>query len=149
MRLPIQVAIYCVRPGADGWQYLMLHRLLKRLTFWQGVTGGVESGEKIHETAQRELTEETGFTVTPESIGFTYTFPVDEFFENMYETPPDEITQHVFVARVAHNAEPVLDPVEHDDYQWCDFDTALAMLYWWDDKESIRRVSSYLAHTES
>ncbi len=146
MRLPIQVAVYVVRPAGDAVrEYLLLHRVLERLSFWQGVTGGVESGEAIEQTAARELTEETGFTPDDlQPIGFTYTFPADEFFENMYETMPDEITQHVFVARVAAGSEPTLDQVEHDQYSWLDFDAALDRLYWWDDKESLKRVEAFL-----
>ena len=62
----------------------------------------------------------------------------------MYEVPVATITQHVFVARVASDAIPSIDPVEHDEYRWCGFDEALGLLYWWDDKESIRRVAAYL-----
>lgn len=146
MRLPIQVAVYVVRPTGDGgWEYLLLHRVLKRLSFWQPVTGGVESGEAIEQTAARELTEETGFAPDNLSaIGYTYTFPADEFFEDMYETKPDEITQHVFVAVAPIGSEPTLDPAEHDEYRWCSYDEALELLHWWDDKESIRRVAEFL-----
>lgn len=145
MRLPIQIAVYVVRPYGDTYQYLMLHRVLKRLSFWQGVTGGVESGETIEQTAARELAEETGLPAdTLRPIGYTYTFPVDEFFKDMYDQPVETITQHVFVATVPSGSEPALDPKEHDDYRWCVFGEALALLYWWDDKESIKRVEAFL-----
>ncbi|MCB2230012.1 NUDIX domain-containing protein [bacterium] len=145
MRLPIQIAIYIIRPHGDSHQYLMLHRVLTRLSFWQGVTGGVESGETIEQTAARELTEETGFAPDDlRPIGYTYTFPADEFFKDIYDEPVDEITQHVFVARVPADSEPTIDPIEHDEYRWCSFHEALALLYWWDDKESIKRVEEVL-----
>jgi 8-oxo-dGTP pyrophosphatase MutT (NUDIX family) len=147
MRLPIQVAIYIVRPiDNGGHEYLMLHRVLPRLSFWQPVTGGVESGESVEQTARRELTEETGFPPDDlQSIGFTYSFPPDEFFKDVYETPPDEIVVHVFVASVSSGVDPRLDPVEHDEYRWCSYCDALALLHWWDDKESIKRVEAFLA----
>ena len=146
MRLPIQVSIFVVRlTSSGGHEYLMLHRVLKRLSFWQPVTGGVESGESIEQTARRELTEETGFpTDGLKSIDCNYTFPPDEFFKEVYETPPDEITVHVFVARVSADREPKIDPVEHDAYRWCSLDEALELLYWWDDREAIRRVEAAL-----
>jgi 8-oxo-dGTP pyrophosphatase MutT (NUDIX family) len=147
MRLPIQVAIYVVRPTPDGGRkYLLLHRVLPRLSFWQPVTGGVESGETIEQAARRELTEETDFlTDDLRPIGFTYSFPPDEFFKDVYESEPDEIVVHVFVAPVKPDAEPKLDPVEHDAYRWCSYDDALNLLYWWDDKESIRQVDAFMA----
>ncbi len=146
MRLPIQVSIFIIRPTpGSGHEYLMLHRVLKRLSFWQPVTGGVESGETIEQAAQRELTEETGFAsdnLIP--IGFSYAFPPDEFFKAIYAEPPDEIVVHVFVTRMAVGAEPKIDPIEHDAYRWCSLDEALELLYWWDDKEAIKRVEAEL-----
>jgi 8-oxo-dGTP pyrophosphatase MutT (NUDIX family) len=146
MRLPIQVSIFVIRPSPDGGhEYLMLHRVLPRLAFWQPVTGGVESGETIEQTAERELVEETGFA--PDNlrpIGLTYSFPPDQHFKEIYETPPDEIVVHVFVARVAAGAEPTIDPVEHDDYRWCPRLEALELLYWWDDKEALGRVEAFV-----
>jgi len=149
MRLPIQVSIFIVRNDSQGKrEYLLLHRVLPRLSFWQPVTGGVESGETIEQTARRELTEETGFA--PDNlhpIGFTYSFPPDEFFKDVYDTPPDEIVVHVFVARVPSGSDPRIDPVEHDDYRWCSYADALALLHWWDDREALERVESFLANT--
>jgi 8-oxo-dGTP pyrophosphatase MutT (NUDIX family) len=147
MRLPIQVSIFIVRPDSQGKrEYLLLHRVLPRLAFWQPVTGGVESGETIEDAARREFTEETVFVPDNfRTIGLTYSFPPDEFFKYVYETPPDEIVVHVFVARVSPDSEPRLDPVEHDQYRWCTFDDALALLHWWDDKEAIKRVEMFLA----
>jgi len=145
MRLPIQVSIFIVRPAPEhGHEYLMLHRVLPRLTFWQPVTGGVESGETIEQTAARELAEETGFTPSNlRSIGFSYTFPPDEHFKEIYETTPDEIVVHIFVARVDAGAEPVIDPVEHDSYRWCSRDAAHELLHWWDDREALAKVEDW------
>ncbi|MBD3402599.1 NUDIX domain-containing protein [candidate division GN15 bacterium] len=145
MRLPIQVGVFVVRPHGNSHQYLLLHRVLKRMSFWQPVTGGVELGEAVIDTARRELTEETGFdSTTVESTGFCYTFPVDQFFQSIYERPVHTITQHIFVAHVPDGAEPTLDPIEHDHYCWCSLDQALEKLYWWDDKEAIKRVEAFL-----
>ena len=149
MRLPIQVSVFVIRPRTDGeHEYLLLHRVLPRISFWQPVTGGVESNETFVQTASRELTEETGFPpdhIRP--IGFTYSFPPDEFFKAVYDTPPDEIVVHVFVALVGPRSEPKLDPVEHDQYRWCSYDQALDLLYWWDDKEALKRVKAFLQAT--
>lgn len=150
MRLPIQISIFIVRPTGDGGrEYLMLHRVLPRLSFWQPVTGGVESGETIEQTAARELTEETGFAPDDlRAIDHTYTFPPDDFFKDVYETEPDEIRVHVFVCRVVAGSVPTLDPAEHDQHCWLGFDAALDRLYWWDDKDSLGRVAAYLDGAE-
>ena len=148
MRLPIQVSIFTVRPtSSSGHEYLLLHRVLPRIAFWQPVTGGVESGETIDKAARRELVEETGFSPHDLSqISFTYSFTPDEFFKEIYESPPDRIVVHVFVARVPAGSEPRIDPVEHDEYHWCSFDDALELLYWWDDREAIQKVEAFLRY---
>jgi 8-oxo-dGTP pyrophosphatase MutT (NUDIX family) len=150
MRLPIQVSIFIVRMKPDGdCEYLLLHRVLPRLAFWQPVTGGVESGETIEQAARRELIEETGFSPDDlRPIGFTYAFPPDEFFKAVYETLPDEIAVHVFVASARSGSEPKIDPIEHDEYIWCTYGEALDMLYWWDDKELLKQVAAFLERTQ-
>jgi len=51
---------------------------------------------------------------------------------------------HVFVAQVSADSEPTLDPVEHDQHCWMDYDGAMNRLHWWDDKESLKRVDAFL-----
>ena len=146
MRLPIQVSIFVVRlDGEYGWECLLLHRVLPQMSFWQPVTGGVEEGETVEQTAARELAEETGFASDGlEPIGHVYSFPPNGMFKNMYEVVPDQITVHVFVAAVLSDESPVIDPVEHDDYRWCSYDEAMELLHWWDDKAAIEKVAEFL-----
>ena len=40
--IPIQVLIYPVRKTPNGWEYLMLKRIISRDGVWQGVTGAPE-----------------------------------------------------------------------------------------------------------
>jgi dATP pyrophosphohydrolase len=147
MRLPIQVSIFIVRPTKDGGhEYLMLHRVLPTLSFWQPVTGGVESGETVGQTAERELTEETGFAPDDlRAVDYIYSFPPNGFFKNVFEVMPNEIVVHVFLARVPSSSEPTIDPVEHDEYRWCSYDEAMELMHWWDDKEALERVAKVLS----
>jgi dATP pyrophosphohydrolase len=141
--------MYCVRQNGEKREYLLLHRVLDRLTFWQGVTGGVESGDKdYHIAALRELREETGFDpISLEMIDYSYTFPVPESMRYIYDQPVNEITEIVFLARVTDGVEPKLDPVEHDQYRWCDYETAMQMLYWSGNRESLKRCEERMAAT--
>jgi dATP pyrophosphohydrolase len=140
-RQPVQVAIYCVRGSGDGREYLLLHRILGRLSFWQGVTGGVEhDDDDYYAAALRELKEETGFDpLSLEMIDYSYTFPVPEHMRHIYDGPVDQITEIVFLASVAEGVEPTIDAEEHDQYRWCDFKTAMRMLYWEGNKEALKR----------
>ena len=144
-RQPIQVAVYCVRSRGSHWEFLLLHRVLDRLSFWQAVTGGVEDDEDYYAAALRELNEETGFEpIDLEMIDYSYVFPVQEEMRKIYEKPVDYITEIVFLARVGDDDNPVIDLVEHDKWKWCDYDSGMKLLYWPGNKESLKRIRAFL-----
>jgi dATP pyrophosphohydrolase len=145
MRQPVQVAIYCVGLRQTGWEYLLVRRKQSGGGYWQCITGGVEDNEDYYDAALRELAEETGFTpINIELIDYSYAFPVEEDMRRLYASPVDLITEIVFIADVDRTVDPRLDSKEHDSWQWCDFETALNMLYWPGNKESLRRCQLHM-----
>src|SRR5882672_3913545 len=52
----------------DGERVLLLHRKPERGNFWQPITGSIEDDELPHDTARRELAEETGQHGEPEAL---------------------------------------------------------------------------------
>ena len=145
MRQPIQVAVYCVRFVENGREYLLLHRIPSGGGFWQPITGGVENDEEYFVTAHRELKEETGFGPTElHLIDYSYTFPVEPSMRKLYDHPVDLITEIVFLAVIEPGIDPVITPVEHDDYKWCRLDEARDLLFWAGNKESIRHCDKFI-----
>ena len=123
-----------------------MHRVAPRWRCWPGFSGGVEGTDSGYFTAAlRELKEETGFDpVDMEMIDYSYTFAIPEEMRKMYDRPVDQVTEIVFLARIANGQEPRLDPVEHDKYQWRDYETAMEMLYWPGNRESLKRCEERL-----
>ena len=143
VRQPVQVLVYVARPAVGGWEYLLLHRVPKLDSFWQGVTGGVEEGEEIEEAARRELLEETALApVSLEQIDYSYTFPVRDEWRTAYGPDVNEIKEHVFLARI-QSGEPALS-WEHDAMTWCDLEAGLELLTWPENKEALRRCDALL-----
>lgn len=144
MRQPIQVLIYVYRESDRGREYLMLRRTPAGGGFWQGVSGGVEDDEDLLTTACREVREETGFTAEIHSIGYSYTIP--SFHDRKLGSllAGSTIPVNVFVAQVDSDAEPVIDPQEHDLYLWCPIFQADRLLYWPSDREALRQVEAWL-----
>jgi dATP pyrophosphohydrolase len=145
MRQPVQVVVYCVRKSLAGREYLLMRRIPSGGGIWQAITGGVEDHEDYFTAALRELNEETGFVPSKiEILDYTYTFPVEESMRKLYDGPVDIITEIVFLAHIRDGLDPVLDPSEHDNFRWCDFESALEMLFWPGNKESLRQCEMFL-----
>ena len=145
MRQPVQVAVYCVRNTPRSREYLLLKRIPRGGGNWQGITGGVENDEEYYTAALRELKEETGFEPEKiEMIDFTYTFPVEEDMRKLYDHPVDLITEIIFIAHIKNGLDPILDPEEHDAFQWCDCRTALDKLHWPGNKAALHACEKRL-----
>lgn len=109
----VQVWIYA--RGADKGliEVLFLQTNKQRGEFWQPVTGKVEQGETLVEAALREAIEETGFKLDVESHhprSLDYDFEFDGKWGRAHE--------HGFFIEVPEKWEPVLDPKEHQAYEW-------------------------------
>jgi 8-oxo-dGTP pyrophosphatase MutT (NUDIX family) len=145
MRQPIQVLVYPVRVVDNRWEYLLLHRLVNRGDFWQGVTGGVEEGEEITVAAWRELTEETGLVpLQIQKIDYSYSFPVAEGWRHLYAEGTAEIVEYVFIAYVDGQQKPAIDHREHDQWEWHSVDQALQRLRWPGKIEALKRCDDFL-----
>jgi 8-oxo-dGTP pyrophosphatase MutT (NUDIX family) len=139
MRQPVQVLIYPVKTVGSQWEVLLLRRTASRGGFWQGVTGGVEDGETLVEAARRELYEETGLVpLSLEQIDYSYSFPVEEEWRDLYAAGVEEIVEYVFLAWVDGQQEPTIT-WEHDQGQWCSFHQALGLLAWPGNIEALKR----------
>ena len=148
-RLPHQVLVYIRRqPTPTSSEYLLLKRTAARGDFWQGVSGGVEAGELLAEAARREVWEETGYQQFSKFIplDFRYSFPLDRAnWGHLYAPEVDVIHEECFGAEVSLGVgEPMLDPSEHDAYQWLEVSQALALLRWPENKEALRHFADLL-----
>ena len=145
MRQPIQVLVHPVRQTKTGnWEYLLLKRIVSKGGFWQGVTGGVEGQERLIEAAERELTEETGLIATNlYAINYSYSFPVEDRWRNIYVPGTEIITEHVFVAEINDRQSPELS-CEHDELKWCNFNEAIKLLQWSENIEALKKSNAFL-----
>jgi dATP pyrophosphohydrolase len=153
MRQPISVSVYPVRHGDKDWEYLLLRRVanpkLDLMSFWQGVTGGLEEGEDLEQAARRELAEETGFVPSAlEQLNYSYSFLIKEEWRKIYPPGAQEIVEHAFVAFVDGQGDPTLSG-EHDSWQWCNLSHALGLLHYPGNIEALKRCAIYLKSRSS
>jgi len=130
MRLPIQIEGIIFRKNNAKLEFLLLKRNKGRGGFWQPITGGLEEGETIKETLLRELKEETGVE-NAKVTNINYSF---QFKEN-----DSWLTEYVFSIEINSNEEIKISS-EHDEYLWCDLDTAINKLKWDNNKEAFKKV---------
>lgn len=144
MRQPFQVLVYPARVAGDDWEYLLLRRVPSRGGFWQGITGGVEEGEDLAETAMRELAEEAGLVPSAlEQMDCSYTLSMQDEWRELYAAGVEEIVEYVFVALVDRQQEPTLS-WEHDAWQWCSLDEALGLLTYPENIEALKSCDRFV-----
>jgi dihydroneopterin triphosphate diphosphatase len=110
--------------------------------FWQGVTGAPEGEETDVEAAVREVFEETGFRVRVEPLDFRYELyrrpETEQQWLELYGPGIDAVPEDTFAAEAPPGIDPTLAPSEHDDFRWCSFDEAEALLKWEENKQALR-----------
>jgi dATP pyrophosphohydrolase len=123
----------------DDDEYLLLRRLPIGGGFWQFVTGSVEGEETHLRTAVRETFEETGILCRESDL-------IDLHLINRFEISP--LWLQKYAPGVTHNEEVCfalrvekceirLDPIEHTDYVWADYRSALEMLHWESNRKAL------------
>jgi 8-oxo-dGTP pyrophosphatase MutT (NUDIX family) len=130
VREKVQVWIYR-RP----LEFLLLYLRPERGSFWQPITGGVESGETLKQAAARECVEETGlsFHGLPAEVGYSFEFPVR-----------GQTYRETVFYREALDGEVKLDAREHVASEWVSAEEALNRVPHESTRDSLRRVLARL-----
>ncbi len=126
-------------------RYLLLKRKL-HWTGWEFPKGGKEKGETIKQTITREVKEETGLLPLKikkhnESGSFNYdsrTIEERGFFGQRFELYSVEIPR----------GKIQIDSLEHSTYCWVDFEKAMQLLTWDNQKKCLEKVNSWLSQQQ-
>lgn len=135
------VEVFVFKETIDGRKYLILKRSDKVVYpgIWSVCAGSVEQGEKSHETAVRELKEETG--LEPSKL-----FIVDSV-NSFYDYEGDKIfILPLFVAQVDERI--VVLNSEHSDFLWLDVESAGKQLHWISHKRNIDLIEKCFEEEE-
>ena len=111
-------------------------------TFWQSVTGTIESGETPKNTAIRELWEEVRLEISENSSALfdckeSIEFEIFPHFRYKYAPNVTQCHEHWFLLAVEQEFEPILS--EHLAYQWVSPEQAIQMTKSSNNAEAIRK----------
>jgi 8-oxo-dGTP pyrophosphatase MutT (NUDIX family) len=143
-RRPEEVVVVVRRPGESGLELLVVLRSPEKLGYWHLVAGGVDWGEEPSAAAARELLEETGLDASVVPLGETLDYDLSGDPESVRERFPagtDRIVVWPFVADAPAGWEPTLDD-EHVEARWLSAEQAVALLYYPEPREAVRRAAT-------
>jgi len=131
-----KIEVYIFKKTMRGYEFLMLKRNKEHDGIWQPVTGKAEKGEKILETAKREVKEETGLKDFVRIIDLEYSFK----FKNKH----GEFEEYAFGFEVSPQVEEISISYEHQNYSWVNSETANELLFWDSNKEILKLINNRL-----
>lgn len=135
----VQVIVY---KEPKNLKFLILFTNQGEKSFWQGVTGGVESEDKtMKDAAVREVFEELGIELNPDNlVGPLHQY---RFQTSRPDTFGQEVEEFCFTAELPEGAEVVLSD-EHQKYEWLDFEQALTTIAHDNPKIFLKKIKEML-----
>ena len=117
-----------MRQSIEAWIYhpeereiLLLKVEAEKVSFWQPITGGIESGESPEEACLREIKEETGLLLACSNLTSLGDITV-KIDENL------SIHKNLFLVLTEQKEIQLSD--EHVGAQWVALDKVSSQLYW-------------------
>ena len=123
-------------------KYLLLHypRGVRRPSpYWDFPKGHVERGEKLIETAEREVTEETGLTNIKFFEGFKSW--IKYFFKYKSKTVVKVVTFFLAETKI----KKVKISFEHKGFKWLPYEKSLEQLTFNNAKEILKKADDFLS----
>ena len=122
--------------------YLLLKRSNDQLYpgIWQCITGKINPGEEPHETAIRELQEETG--LFPKMM-----WTVDRV-NHFFETKNNRMNL-IPIFGIEVKSREVKISHEHQSYKWCEIKEGTNMLLWTQQKKGLQSFHNMLTIEKS
>ena len=131
-----------MRQSIEAWLFhpedgeiLLLKVEAEKVSFWQPITGGIESGESPEEACLREIKEETGLLLACSNLTSLGDFTV-KIDENL------TIHKNLFLVLTEQKEIQLSD--EHVGDQWIALDKVSSEIYWPSNQATFEIISEKL-----
>lgn len=135
-KIPESALVVIYTPGLD---VLLLERA-SHPGFWQSVTGSREADEPLHETARREVGEETGIIADPDALQdwrLTNRYEIFAEWRHRYAPGITHNTERVFSLCVPAGTAVTVAPGEHLGYRWLPWQEAAVACFSWSNRDAV------------
>ena len=130
----------------DGNGNILLIERADRAGFWQSVTGSIEAGETLAQTALREVQEETGIALSKGQLHDWQQSRQYEIYPHWRHRYPPGITrntEHVFSARISPDTAIRLSK-EHTAFCWLERTDAAEKVFSPSNRQAILELTEHL-----
>ncbi len=136
------IEVHIFRRVGNDLEFLLLKRASneKYPDLWQMVTGSIEN-EDAHQTALREINEETSLT----PIKFWVVPNINSF----YSPERDVIVMIPVFAVLVDENQKVIISEEHSEFKWVKKEEAIKLLAWPGQRNSVEIIYEYFANQQS
>lgn len=136
------IEVHIFRKIGNDLEFLLLKRAPneKYPDLWQMVTGSIEN-EDAHQTALREINEETGLT----PIKFWVVPNINSF----YSPERDVIIMIPVFAVLVDGKQKVIISEEHSEFKWVKKEEAIKLLAWPGQRQSVEIICEYFTNQQS
>ncbi|HEY6281808.1 MAG TPA: dihydroneopterin triphosphate diphosphatase [Burkholderiales bacterium] len=144
-KIPVSVLVIVHTPDL---QVLLLERA-DHPDYWQSVTGSLNEGETLEQTAIREVLEETRLDARKYAL-------TDWNVENQYKIFPEwrhrypprvtKNTEHVFGLLVPKPLPVAVAPREHLGFAWLPYQEAAQKCFSWSNRDAILALPRFILH---
>ncbi len=111
--------------------------------WWQSVTGSQEAGERLIDTARREVAEETGLDAGVHALadwGYSTRYEIYPCYRHRYAPGVTHNTEHVFGLCLPTPVPVRIAPGEHLAWRWLPWEAAAAACFSPSNAEAIRQL---------
>ena len=117
--------------------------------YWQSVTGSRDGDESLHETATREVYEETGLDASLYALKDWQLQNIYDIYPHWRHRYPPGITrntEHVFSLQLPHPVAVRLAPREHLNFEWLAWQDAADKVFSPSNRAAILQLPERVTH---